>query len=120
MGAGQPRGRRRARALDGRTGESRTRGRSANRSGVLTLEKRHVHVSSLFHRTLVGRDLDVAVRLREAGDIARTFERGKGGAVAEPDGVELMPASGRDDAAAERDADRARRVWRQTSERAQV
>jgi len=45
-------------------------------------EQRHFHVSPLFHSTPIGRNFDVAVSPRQAGDIAGSFERGERLAVA--------------------------------------
>ena len=67
---------------------------------------------SLVHHVLIGRDFDVAVSLREAGDVAGAFERRKGCATFQPHRVELMPSGARRNPPAERDVDGAWRVRR--------
>src|SRR5207247_2719500 len=82
-------------------------------------EERDFDYRAVLDGALVCGDLDVPVSLREARDVAGSLERRVGGAVAEADRVELMPVRGRDDAAAERDADGSRRVRRQAGDGAQ-
>src|SRR5437867_1563954 len=79
-------------------------------------EERDFDYRAVLDGALVCGDLDVPVSLREARDVAGSLERRVGGAVAEADRVELMPVRGRDDAAAERDADGSRRVRRQAGD----
>src|SRR5258708_5362130 len=77
-------------------------------------------VCAFLERALIRRNLDVAVRRGEAGDVSRPLEGGVGGAVAQTDRVELVPAYRGHDATAEWNTERARCAHRQTGDRAQV
>ena len=85
---------------------------------MVPLEQPHLDESSLFNRALIGRDLDVAVRLRQARDFSRALERRGGDAVLQPDRVELVSSGwGRDSSTkpgvhGARSEDRQPRAWR--------
>ena len=72
-------------------------------------EEGYRHFCPLFHSALVGCYLDVSIRLRQAGDLARTLERRDCDAIGEPHGVELVTAGWGVDGPAERHAHGARR-----------
>ena len=91
------------RQLEGRRGS--VDGRHV--SGVS--EQLHFHDLARFDDVGLGGNLDVAVGVRHAGDVARRLERRHRRAVDDAHGVELVAAGRRDDAARERQPDRARR-----------
>ena len=65
-------------------------------------EQLDLHDLACFDDVGLRRDLDVAVGLRHAGDVARRLERRHRRAVRDPHRVELVPAGRRDDAPRER------------------
>ena len=82
-------------------------------------EQRDVHELAFLDDTFTGWNFDIAVRLREARDVAGSLERRQRHAIADADGVELMTTDGRRDPAAERRAHDTRPVRRQPRRRAE-
>ena len=55
-------------------------------------EEGDVDSRPFFDRALIRGNFDISVGLGQAGDVARSFEGGKGGATAEEHRIELVPA----------------------------
>ena len=78
----------------------RRRIKSGQGTGLSRLEQRHIDRGSRFNGVDVGGNLDISVRTRHAGDVARRLERRHRRPIFNSNRIELMPARCRRDAPA--------------------